>query len=61
MSEWISIESVEDISTVGTEILVWDGCEHHIDYVDVEIEYGAHYMANGTEPTHYMELPEPPK
>lgn len=62
MSMWPEIvESIEDISVVGDEILVWDGCDWHIDYVEVCPEYGHHYMANGTEVEQWMPLPEPRK
>lgn len=61
MSKWISIDTPEDISLVGSEILVFDGCECAIDYVDVDAETGVYYMANGSEPTHWMPLPTPPK
>lgn len=57
--EWISVESPEDIMIQGEEILIWDGCDFHIDYVDVCPEYGHAYMANGTEPTHYAKLKQP--
>lgn len=58
--EWIKIESVEDIAVKGEEVLVWDGCQCHIDFVEVCVDTGGFYMANNTEPTHWMPLPEPP-
>lgn len=62
MGMWPEIvESIEDISVVGEEILVWDGCDWHIDYVEVCPEWGHHYMANGTEVEQWMPLPEPRK
>lgn len=60
MNEWIEIDSIEDIAVVGDEILVWDGCECHIDYVEIDCDWGHSYMANGSEPTHWMPLPEAP-
>lgn len=60
-SGWLGIDTPEDISIAGEEILLWDGCEHHIDYVDCDVDTGASYMANGTEPTHWMPLPKPPE
>ena len=61
MSDWKECDTPEDIDAVTEEILVWDGCDCHIDYVDVCGETGHYYMANDTRPTHWMPLPEPPK
>lgn len=55
----IACRNPEDILLKGTEILVWDGCDYHIDYVEVDVESGAYYMANGAEPVSYMVLKEP--
>ena len=60
MSEWIGVDTIEDIEVVGEEILVFDGCDIEKDYVEVCPEYGVYYMANGTEPTHWMPMPLPP-
>lgn len=60
MSDWIEIDTPEDIDPKGEEVLVWDGCDYHIDFVEVCADMGTFYMANGTEPTHYKEL-TPPK
>jgi hypothetical protein len=52
MSEYPEIiDSPEDIESnyVGVDILVWDGCDWHIDYVDFCPDTGTYYMANGTE------------
>lgn len=57
---WISTETPEDIQIVGEEILVFDGCDHHIDYVEICAETGNYYMANDTQPTHWMPLTNPP-
>ena len=58
MGNWISISSLEEIPAYD-EILVWDGCDYHIDYIDVCAETGTYFMANKTEPTHYMILTDP--
>jgi hypothetical protein len=50
--------NIEEIEVVGTEILCYDGYDWTVDYVDVEVEYGTPYMANGTEVEYYMELPD---
>jgi len=59
MTDWIEIETPEDINSNGEEILVWDGCDHHIDHVECDPDTGAYYMANGTDPTHWKPLDEP--
>lgn len=60
MSEWIEIDTPEDVDC-DTEVLLWDGCDYHIDYVDVDIDTGVVFFANGPkEATHYKLL-EPPK
>jgi len=53
----ISIDSPEDIQYFS-EILIFDGCDFHIDYVEVDSETGNHYMANNTSPISWMHLPE---
>ena len=53
------VESVEDIEIKGEEILVWDGCDFHIDYVECCVDTGDSYMANSTNPTHWMKLEAP--
>lgn len=58
-NDWIPVNSAEDIN-VFTEILCFDGCEIDIDYVEVCAETGVHYMANGTDITHWMPLPKKP-
>ncbi len=52
----IKINSIEEIKVIGSEILVFDGADYHIDYVDVSPDSGAYYMANGTSPTHWDRL-----
>ncbi len=61
MSKWTRVESIEEIDIVGEEILIYDGCEINIDYVECCADTGMYYMANGYEVSHYMPLPEPPK
>ena len=51
------IDSYEDCP-VGVNLLVWDGCDYHFDYVDVDVDTGVHYAANGTEFCAYYELPD---
>ncbi|WP_051560584.1 hypothetical protein [Marinobacterium jannaschii] len=59
VNEWTAINIPEDIDIKGKEVLIWDGCDHHIDYVDICPESGTFYMANGTEPTHWKPLDRP--
>ncbi|TOJ96080.1 hypothetical protein [Vibrio parahaemolyticus] len=54
----IKVDSPEEIGIVGEEILVWDGCDWSIDYVDCCPETGAYYMANNTDVEAYLPLPE---
>lgn len=58
-SSLIKIDSPEDINPKSDDLLIWDGCQYHIDYVDFCPERGVQFMANGTEPVSYMELKEP--
>jgi hypothetical protein len=55
---WVSVASPEDLP-IGEEVLCWDGCQHHLDYADMDAETGAHYMANGTEVEAYQVLTQP--
>ncbi len=55
---WIAIDSAEDVEC-DTEVLLWDGCEHRIDYVDIDVDTGVCYFANGGEATHYKLLDKP--
>lgn len=54
--EMIEVSSVDDIEPVGEELLIWDGCDYHIDYVDINADDGTHFMANNTDPIAYREL-----
>ena len=54
----IFVDSPEDIHIKGQEILVWDGCDWSIDYVECCVDSGVDYMANGTEVVAYAELPK---
>ena len=56
---WIEFDSIEDIDIKGEEILLWDGCDHHIDYVDVCADTGTFYFANGSSATHWAILTSP--
>jgi hypothetical protein len=59
MSEWIEIDTPEDVDC-DTEVLLFDGCEFSIDYVDIDIEVGTAFFANGaTGITHYKLLDKP--
>lgn len=49
----------EDIDLKGEEILLWDGADYFIDYVDVDCDTGFFYLANGTEATHWKPLNPP--
>lgn len=57
--EWIEIDTPEDVDC-DTEVLLWDGCEWSIDYVDVDVDTGVYYFANGaSEITHYSLITKP--
>lgn len=56
---WIEFGTPEDIDIKGEEILLWDGADYHIDYVDIDVDSGCFYLANGTEATHYKALTPP--
>jgi hypothetical protein len=51
------VDSPEDIPLRHEDILCWDGCQWHIDYVDIDVDTGCQFMANGTEVRAYMPLP----
>ncbi len=55
-----SIEAAEDCP-VGTELLLWDGCDFHIDYVETDVDTGCCYFANGGSGIAYIELPDQPR
>ena len=55
IEDMIEIENIEDIP-LGKDVLVYDGCDFSIDYVDVCTDSGRSYWANGSEATHYAEL-----
>jgi hypothetical protein len=58
--EWIKIDGAQDIPH-DTEVLLWDGCDYSIDYVECNPDDCTEYFANGTEgATHYKDL-TPPK
>lgn len=57
--EFKIFETAEDLAHmvgVGCQVLIHDGCEFHIDFVESESERGTYFMANGTEPNQYCEL-----
>lgn len=57
---WEKFLSAEDLyHDCDQEVLIWDGCEYHIDYVETDSEFGAFYMANDTQPEFYCRLTEP--
>ena len=58
--EWIAIETAEDAPTDG-QLILWDGCDLCIDYVETEVEYGTSFFANGAEATHYLKFLQPPE
>jgi hypothetical protein len=45
---------------LGVELILWDGCDFVIDYIDVEPEYGTAFFVNGTVATHYLRGLYPP-
>lgn len=50
---WVEIDNPEDAPTDGNLVL-WDGCDLSVDYVENEVDYGTSFFANGTEATHYL-------
>lgn len=54
----IEVDYPEDIEIKGEEILVWDGCDWAIDYVEHCPDTGVDYMANNTDVEAYLPLPE---
>lgn len=60
--EWVEIDSAEDVENalVGDELILWDGCNFVIDYVETEVDFGTSFFANGTEATHYLRGLLPP-
>lgn len=50
---WVEIDSAED-APPDEALVLWDGCDLWVDYVDTEVEYGTSFFANGTEATHYL-------
>ena len=56
----IAVDSAEDIAIKGDNVLVWDGHEWSIDYVDHCAHTGVDYMANDTEVKAYLPLPSQP-
>ena len=57
--EWIEIDSAEDVKC-DTEVLLWDGHDYHLDYVDIDTDTGVRFFANGPkEVTHYKLLVSP--
>ncbi|MDG3089148.1 Lar family restriction alleviation protein [Vibrio hannami] len=52
------IDTPEDIEIKGEEILCWDGCEWLIDYVELDVDSGCYYMANGTHTEAYLPMPQ---
>lgn len=58
--EWIEINTPEDVDC-DCEVLLFDGDSYHIDYVDIDVDTGVVFFANGTsQATHYARL-TPPK
>jgi hypothetical protein len=60
--KWCKFESAEDLAhEVGTceEVLIFDGCDYHIDYVETESEFGTYFMANETKPEFYCVMTYP--
>jgi hypothetical protein len=57
LSMFTDIDSAEDCP-YGTDLLLWDGCDFNIDYVDVDVDTGTSYFANGSQAIAYLELPQ---
>ncbi len=59
MLPWVAIDSAEDIDC-DHEVLLWDGCDWHLDCVEYDDDQGVSFFANGTtEVTHYMVITQP--
>lgn len=61
--EWVEIDSAEDVENEldGNELILWDGCNFVIDYVETGVvAYGISFFANGTKATHYLRGLKPP-
>ena len=60
VSDWIQCS--ERMPDNDDDVLVFDGCEVSIDYIDICIESGDEYFVNlGSDSTHWMPLPEMPE
>ena len=59
VDNWIQFDDIEEIEIKGQEILLFDGEDFHIDYVDCESDYGTYFFANGTRATHWKKLEKP--
>lgn len=57
--EWVEIDSAEDAPSDG-DLVLWDGCDLSIDYVETEVDFGTSFFANGTGVTHYLKGLTPP-
>lgn len=51
--EWVEIDNAEDAPS-DENLVLWDGCDLSVDYVESEVEFGTSFFANGTEATHYL-------
>lgn len=58
MLPWVKIDKADDVRC-DHEVLLWDGFDWHLDYVEYDEEMGAHFFSNGTEATHYMLITPP--
>ena len=50
------IETYEDCP-IGADMLCWDGCDYFTEYVDVNVDTGGCYPANGRDFIAFIELP----
>ena len=60
--KWHKFYSAEDLAHEigqGEEVLIFDGADYHIDYVESESEFGTYFMANGSQPEFYCRIIEP--
>lgn len=51
--------SEDEIGFCDQQLLIWDGCDFSIDYLDVSPDTGSLYFANGSKPEKWELLIKP--